>query len=117
MRRRAEGRGAAMPRVSQARRQHPMQQDYRRRGVPLMQPAPRLRNAGMLAAVLIMLAAAACPALAQATAPENLVDALAGLETAPEIDIAAIRQQALERPKSKATAQPVNRPALVPELL
>ena len=71
----------------------------------------------MLAALLIMLAAP-YPARAQATAPaENLVDALAGLETAPEIDIAAICQQALERPKSKATAQPVNRPPLVPELL
>ena len=44
-------------------------------------------------------------------------DALAGPETAPEIDIAAICQQAVERPKSKATAQPVNRPPLVPELL
>jgi outer membrane protein OmpA-like peptidoglycan-associated protein len=85
-----------------------------------MRSAISLRHAGWLAALLIMLAAPACPALAQATAPtpaEDLVGALAGLETAPEIDIAAIRQQALERPKSKATAQPVNRPPLVPELL
>jgi OOP family OmpA-OmpF porin len=82
-----------------------------------MRTADPLRNAGMLAALLIMLAAP-CPAHAQATAPaEDLVGALGGLETAPEIDIAAIRQQALERPKSKATAQPVNRPPLVPELL
>ncbi len=72
----------------------------------------------MLAALLIMLAVPLCPAHAQATAPaEDLVGALAGPETAPEIDIAAIRQQALDRPKSKATAQPVNRPPLVPELL
>jgi OOP family OmpA-OmpF porin len=83
-----------------------------------MHPANRLRNAGMLAALLIMLAAPACPALAQATAPaENLVDALAGLETAPELELAALRQQATERAKSKATAVPANRPALVPELL
>jgi outer membrane protein OmpA-like peptidoglycan-associated protein len=76
-----------------------------------------LRDAGMLAALLIMLAAPTA-VRAQATAPaENLVDQLTGPETAPEIDIAAIRQQALERPKSKATAQPVNRPPLVPELL
>jgi outer membrane protein OmpA-like peptidoglycan-associated protein len=82
-----------------------------------MRPASLLRDAGMLAALLIMLAAP-YPARAQATAPaENLVDALAGPDTAPEIDIAAIRQQATERPKSKATAQPVNRPPLVPELL
>ena len=83
-----------------------------------MHSANRLRNVGMLAALLIMLAAPACPALAQATAPaENLVDALAGLETAPEFELAALRQQALERAKSKATAVPLNRPPLVPELL
>ncbi|HEV7410777.1 MAG TPA: OmpA family protein [Bradyrhizobium sp.] len=82
-----------------------------------MHRANPLRDAGILAALLIMLAAP-YPVRAQATAPaENLVDQLAGLETAPEIDIAAIRQQALERPKSKATAQPLNRPPLVPELL
>jgi outer membrane protein OmpA-like peptidoglycan-associated protein len=82
-----------------------------------MRPAKSLRNAGPLAALLIVLASP-CPADAQATAPaEDLVGALAGPETAPEIDIAALRQQALERPKSKATAQPVNRPPLVPELL
>jgi OOP family OmpA-OmpF porin len=77
-----------------------------------------LRDASMLAALLIMLATSACPALAQATAPaENLVDQLAGPETAPELDIAALRQQATERAKSKATAVPLNRPPLVPELL
>jgi len=82
-----------------------------------MRRVNRLRDAGLLTALLIMLAAP-CPARAQATAPaEDLVGALAGLETAPDIDIAAICQQALERPKSKATAQPVNRPPLVPELL
>jgi OOP family OmpA-OmpF porin len=85
-----------------------------------MHSAKSLRDAGLLAAVLIMLAAPVCPARAQAAAPapaENLVDQLAGLDTAPEIDIAAIRQQAVERPKSKETAQPLNRPPLVPELL
>jgi outer membrane protein OmpA-like peptidoglycan-associated protein len=83
-----------------------------------MHPANPLRNAGLLAGLLIMLTAPACPALAQATAPaENLVDALAGPETAPELDIAALRQQATERAKSKATAAPLNRPPLVPELL
>jgi OmpA-OmpF porin, OOP family len=82
-----------------------------------MRTAALLRDAGVLVALLVMLAAPS-PAFAQATAPaENLVDQLAGLETAPEIDIAAIRQEALERPKSKATAQPLNRPPLVPELL
>jgi outer membrane protein OmpA-like peptidoglycan-associated protein len=83
-----------------------------------MHPCNPLRDAGMLAALLIMLAAPAYPALAQTTAPaENLVDQLAGLETAPELDLAALRQQALERSKSKATAVPSSRPPLVPELL
>jgi OOP family OmpA-OmpF porin len=83
-----------------------------------MHPANPLRDVSLLAALLIMLAAPVCPARAQATAPaENLVDQLARPETTPEIDIAALRQQALERPKSKATAQPLNRPPLVPELL
>jgi OOP family OmpA-OmpF porin len=82
-----------------------------------MHLANPLRDAGMLAALLIMLAAP-YPAHAQATAPpEDLVGALTGLETGPEVDTAAIRQQAVERPKSKTTAQPVNRPPLVPELL
>jgi outer membrane protein OmpA-like peptidoglycan-associated protein len=80
-----------------------------------MHRASPLRDAGMLAALLIMLAAPVCPARAQATAPaENLVEQLAGPETAPELDIAALRQQALERAKSKPTP---NRPPLVPELL
>jgi outer membrane protein OmpA-like peptidoglycan-associated protein len=77
--------------------------------------AKALRDAGLLAVLLIMLAAPVRPALAQATAPaENLVDQLAGPETALELDLAALRQQALERAKSKPAP---NRPPLVPELL
>jgi OOP family OmpA-OmpF porin len=84
-----------------------------------MRPADRLlRNAAALAVLLMVWAGPARPALAQAPAPsENLVDQLAGPDTAPEIDVAALRQQAAERGKSKATAAPVNRPPLVPELL
>lgn len=82
-----------------------------------MQPATPLRNAGLLAAILTVLVASAPAALAQAPAPaENLVEALAGLETVPELDIPALRQQAAERSKSKATAAAVNRPVLVPDL-
>jgi OmpA-OmpF porin, OOP family len=80
-----------------------------------MQLAKALRDAGLLTALLIMLAAPARLALAQATAPaENLVDQLAGPGTALELDLAALRQQALERAKSKPAP---NRPPLVPELL
>jgi outer membrane protein OmpA-like peptidoglycan-associated protein len=77
--------------------------------------AKALRDAGLLAAPLIMLAAPVPPALAQATAPtENPVDQLAGPETALELDLPGLRQQALERAKSKPAP---NRPPLVPELL
>ncbi len=76
------------------------------------------RNAGPLAALLIVLAAPEFPALAQApAAAENLADQLAGSDAAPELDIAALRQQAAERSKSRATAAPANRPPLAPELL
>jgi OOP family OmpA-OmpF porin len=82
-----------------------------------MRPANALRNARLLSAMLTVLLASAPAALAQPAAPaENVVEALAGLETVPELDIAALRQQAAERSKSKATAAAVNRPALVPEL-
>jgi outer membrane protein OmpA-like peptidoglycan-associated protein len=73
-------------------------------------------HAGLLAVLLGLLAAP--PAFAQAAAPaENLVEQLGGPDTAPELDIASLRQQTLERSKSKATAVPVNRPPMVPELL
>jgi len=83
-----------------------------------MRSARRLfRNAAPLA-LLIALAALASPVLAQTPAPaENLADQLAGSEGAPELDLAALRQQAAERSKSRATAAPANRPPLVPELL
>lgn len=76
------------------------------------------RNAAPLALLIVLAAAAASPVLAQApAAAENLADQLAGSEGAPELDLAALRQQAAERSKSRATAAPANRPPLVPELL
>jgi outer membrane protein OmpA-like peptidoglycan-associated protein len=72
-------------------------------------------RAGVLAVLLGLLAAP--PAFTQAAAPENLVERLGGQDAAPELDIASLRQQTVERSKSKATAVPVNRPPLVPELL
>jgi outer membrane protein OmpA-like peptidoglycan-associated protein len=76
------------------------------------------RNAGRLAALLIALAGSISPAPAQSPpAAENLLDQLAGSDAAPEIDVAALRQQAVERSKARATAVAVNRPPLAPELL
>jgi OOP family OmpA-OmpF porin len=48
---------------------------------------------------------------------EDWVNKLAGLETAPDLDVAALRQQALERVKSKADAAPIKRPPVANQLL
>jgi OmpA-OmpF porin, OOP family len=77
-----------------------------------------LRGIGLLAGVLIVAAAPASPARAQAVAtPESLVSQLAGLETAPDLDIVALRQQATDRVKSKADQAPLKRPPIAAQLL
>ena len=50
---------------------------------------------------------------------DEWVNKLAGLETAPDLDVVALRQQAMDRikAKAKADAAPVKRPPIAPELL
>ncbi len=74
----------------------------------------------LLGAALIGLAA--LPASAQTQAggsADEWVNKLSGLETAPDLDVAALRQQAMGRIKAraKADAAPVKRPLIAPELL
>lgn len=77
-----------------------------------------LRDLSLLTGVLMLLAVPSPPAYAQAAAPaENLVNALIGLDGAPDLDIAALRQQVLERVKAKADAAPLKRPPIAPQLL
>jgi OmpA-OmpF porin, OOP family len=77
----------------------------------------RLRGIGRLAGAIIMLAAPSFLARAQTAAPaENLVERLSGLETVPDIDAADLRQQALERVKSRADAAPLMRPPIAAQL-
>src|SRR6202158_5822155 len=76
------------------------------------------RRIGLLMVVLVGLAA--LPASAQTRAgstSEEWVNKLTGLETAPDLDVAALRQQALERVKSKADAAPIKRPPVASQLL
>jgi OOP family OmpA-OmpF porin len=76
------------------------------------------RHIGLL--VVALLGLAALPAQAQAPAAstsEEWVKRLAGLETAPDLDVAALRQQVLERVKSKADPAPIKRPPVAPQLL
>lgn len=77
-----------------------------------------LRDLGWLTAALMLLAAPVSPARAQAPVPvEDLVNALIGLDTAPDLDVAALRQQVLERVKAKTDPAPVKRPPIAPQLL
>ncbi len=76
------------------------------------------RAAGL--AISALVGFAALPAVAQtqpAGTADEWVNKLSGLETAVDLDVAALRQQAMERIKSRADPSPIKRPPLVPQLL
>src|ERR1700687_6068237 len=82
-----------------------------------MRSGGKSRHIGLLMVALVGLAALPASAQAQAAStPEEWVNKLAGLETAPDLDVAALRQQALERVKSKADATPIKRPPVGAQL-
>jgi outer membrane protein OmpA-like peptidoglycan-associated protein len=72
------------------------------------------RDIGVLIAVLIGVAASPSPVRAQADDP---VAKLSGLETAPDIDVAALRQTVTDRIKSKADNIALKRPPVAAQLL
>jgi OOP family OmpA-OmpF porin len=74
------------------------------------------RDIGLLT-VCLMFAMHAASALAQAVVTtESMVSQLAGPETVPDMDVAFLRQQALDRVKSKADAVPLKRPPVAAQL-
>ncbi len=78
------------------------------------------RDIGLLIAVLIGLAASPSSVRAQATAAATADDAVAklsGLETSPDIDVAALRQTVTDRVKSKADNIALKRPPVAAQLL
>jgi OOP family OmpA-OmpF porin len=76
-----------------------------------------LRDIALSTGALVMFAAAA-PACAQTTVTtENMVSQLARLESTGDVDVAALRQQALDRIKSKADATALKRPPISVQLL
>jgi outer membrane protein OmpA-like peptidoglycan-associated protein len=76
-----------------------------------------LRDLCLLAIALIASATLTFPLHAQtADTPDDMVTRLSGLETAPELDLAALRQRAVDRIKAKADAVPLKRPPLTTEL-
>jgi OmpA-OmpF porin, OOP family len=77
-----------------------------------------LRGVGLVAATLIAFAAPTFPAHAQeAVTRDDIIKRLSGLEAAPDLNVAALRQRAFERAKSKADAVPLKRPPIAAELL
>ena len=77
-----------------------------------------LCDIGLLAAALTVLMAPTFPAHAQEAATrDDIIKRLSGLEATPDLNVAALRQRALERAKSKADAVPSKRPPIATELL
>ena len=81
---------------------------------------PAFRDSRLPAAILIALAASALPARSQ-TAPERdaIVSQLSQFDTAPDLDVAALRQSVLDKSRSRARnePEPSKRPPIVPEIL
>jgi OmpA-OmpF porin, OOP family len=76
-----------------------------------------LRDIGLLTVALIVSAAPASQVRAQAVTAADMVNQLAGLEASADLDVAALRQQVLERVKSKADAIALKRPPVAAQLL
>src|SRR5260221_12378945 len=73
---------------------------------------------GLLIASLIGFMALPCQAQTPAASPpDDWVNKLAGLETAPDLDVATLRQHAVDRIKSRADAAPLKRPPVATQLL
>ena len=75
---------------------------------------------GLVAACLLALAAAPSPAHSQsAIKRDDVIDQLSRFESAPDIDIAALRQQVAERAKTRSRTEPPpqKRPPIASDLL
>ena len=75
------------------------------------------RCIGLLAIASIAFALPTRPQAQTAASTSNLVDQLVGPETPADLDVAALRQQAVDRIKSKADAAASKRPPVAPQLL
>jgi OmpA-OmpF porin, OOP family len=81
-------------------------------------PTKSLRGMALLTASVVVFAVLATPAYPQdAITTESMISQLGGLEAAPDLDVVALRQQALDRVKSKADGASLKRPPVAAELL
>jgi len=82
-------------------------------------PTPRRRDIGLLAAALVLFAALGHPLRAEsAVSRDDIVKQLTGLDAAPDLDIAALREQVLKRSQSRSRNEPPpqKRPPIAPDL-
>jgi OOP family OmpA-OmpF porin len=85
-----------------------------------MRPVTHPRRIGLLAACLLALAMAPSPARSQtAITRDDVIEQLSRFESAPEIDVAALRQQVTERSKTRSRNEPPpqKRTPIAPDLL
>ena len=85
-----------------------------------MRPVTHPRRIGLLAACLLALAMAPSPASSQtAITRDDVIEQLSRFESAPEIDVAALRQQVTERSKTRSRNEPPpqKRTPIAPDLL
>jgi OmpA-OmpF porin, OOP family len=78
-----------------------------------------LRELGLLAAAAVLFAASAPPVRAQsAVTRDDIVNQLNRLDAAPDLDVAGLRQQVLQRSQSRSRNEPPpsRRPPIAPEL-
>jgi len=86
-----------------------------------MRPSAKrgLRGLALLAVLFVAAAAPVSPSRGQAAATrDDIIGQLSRLETAPELDLAALRQKTLERSRSRSRNEPEasKRPPIAPEL-
>ncbi len=81
-----------------------------------MRLSGRRYGLGMLAGASIAFAMPSQSVQSQTAAP-SLVDQLIGSDNSPEIDVVALRQQTVDRVKSKADATALKRSPIAPQLL
>ena len=82
-----------------------------------MRSGMRLRTIGLLLGALAIVTAPVAGYAQTAIPAGDIIDKLAAADdTTPDVDVVALKQQAAERIKSRADAQPVKRPPIAPQL-
>ena len=85
-----------------------------------MRPSAKrgLRGLALLAVLLVAATVSVSPSRGQAATRDDIIGQLSQFETAPELDLAALRQKTLERSRSRSRNEPEasKRPPIAPEL-